>query len=58
VADPKLRPGGGGLETGENTGCPANQKEVDHFLTVLKETSSLKETKLAVIKKRFRENEN
>jgi len=57
LADSKLRPEGGGLETGDNTGCPASEKEVAYFLKVVKETSSLKDTELAVIQKRFRENE-
>ena len=58
LADSKVRPEGGGLEAGENSGCPASEKEVAYFLKVLKETSSLKETELAIIRKRFRENEN
>jgi len=58
LADSKLRPDGGGLESGDNTGCPASEKEVAHFVKVLKETSSLKEDELSVIEKRFRENEN
>jgi len=58
LADSKIRPEGGGLETGENSGCPASEKEVDYFLKVLKETSPLTETELAIIQKRFRKNEN
>jgi len=58
LADSKLRPDGGGLDTGDNTGCPASEKEVANFLRILKETSSLKEAELAIIGKRFRENEN
>ena len=58
LADSKLRPDGGGLESGDNTGCPASEKEVAHFVKVLKETSSLKDDELSVIEKRFRENEN
>lgn len=58
LADSKLRPGGGGLESGDNTGCPASEKEVAHFVKVLKETSSLTDDELSVIEKRFRENEN
>ena len=58
LADSKLRPEGGGLETGDNTGCPASETEVANFLKVLKKTSSLKEAELAIIQKRFRENEN
>ena len=58
MADSKIRPEGGGLETGENSGCPASEKEVAYFINVLKETSSLTETELTIIQKRFRENEN
>jgi len=58
LADSKLRPEGGGLETGDNTGCPASEKEVAHFIKVLKQTSSLNDTDLSVIKERFRKNEN
>lgn len=58
LADSKLRPDGGGLESGDNTGCPASEKEVAYFVKVLKETSSLKDDELSVIEKRFRENEN
>lgn len=45
------------MENGDNTGCPANEKEVAHFINVLKKTSRLKENELAVIQKRFRKNE-
>jgi thiol-disulfide isomerase/thioredoxin len=58
LADSKFRPEGGGLETGENSGCPASEKEVAYFINVLKQTSSLTETELTIIQKRFRENEN
>lgn len=58
LADSKIRPEGGGLETGDNAGCPASEKEVAYFVKVLKETSLLKEAELAIIAKRFRENEN
>jgi thioredoxin-related protein len=57
LADSKMRPEGGGLETGDNTGCPANEKEVAHFVKVLKQTSSLGEKELGIIQKRFRLNE-
>lgn len=57
LADSKIRPEGGGLETGDNTGCPASEAELAHFVNVLKQTSSLKDAELSVIQKRFRENE-
>jgi len=58
LADSKMRLEGGGLETGINTGCPASEKEVVHFVKVLRQTSSLKDARLSIIEKRFRENEN
>lgn len=58
LADAKIRAEGAGLETGDNTGCPASEKEVAHFISVLKKTSKLTDDQLAVIAKRFRENEN
>lgn len=57
LADSKARAEGGGLETGENTGCPATEPEVAHFIKVLKQTSPLKPDELALIQKRFRKNE-
>ena len=50
LADSQYKPG-------ENTGCPASEEEVAHFINVLKKTSSLKEEKLKLIEKRFRKNE-
>lgn len=44
-------------EAGQNTGCPASEKEVGHFISVLRKTSSLSEDELALVQKRFRENE-
>ena len=41
---------------GKNTGCPASEEEVLYFIRVLKNTSSLNETELEIIKKRFRMN--
>jgi thiol-disulfide isomerase/thioredoxin len=58
LADSKIRAEGGGLETGDNSGCPASEKEVEHFVKVLKATSPLKPAQLEIIRKRFRENEN
>lgn len=58
LADSKIRPEAGGLETGDNSGCPASEKEVEHFVKVLQSTSSLKPAQLEIIRKRFRENEN
>lgn len=58
LADSKMRPEGKGPETdGDNTGCPANEKEVAHFIGVLEKTTSLKADELEIIRKRFRQNE-
>ena len=54
LADSQIRPAGASLDTmGENIGCPAKKEEVDAFLKVLKSTSSLSDTQLATIGKRF-----
>ena len=47
-----------GTVKGSNTGCPASQKEVDHFIDVLKKTTPLSASQLAVIADRFRKNEH
>ncbi len=57
LADSKVRPENGGLETGDNSGCPATESEVAHFIKVLQKTSKLKPEELSIISKRFRENE-
>ena len=44
-------------QAGKNSGCPAKEKEVDYFIKVLQKTSKLDADALAVIRKRFRENE-
>ena len=47
-----------GTVKGANIGCPASQKEVDKFIEILKNTTSLTAPQLAIIAKRFRQNEN
>ena len=47
-----------GTVRGSNVGCPASQKEVDHFIDVLKKTTPLNASQLAVIADRFRKNEH
>ena len=47
-----------GTVKGANIGCPASQKEVDRFIEILKKTTSLTTPQLAIIAKRFRQNEN
>jgi len=58
LADSKMRDEGGGSETGENVGCPASEKEVEYFISVLKKTTKLNSAQLEIIRKRFRQNEN
>ncbi len=57
LSDSKMRKEGDGPEKGDNTGCPANEKEVTYFIEVLKKTSSLNKEQLEIIRKRFREND-
>jgi thiol-disulfide isomerase/thioredoxin len=59
LADSQLRSKGASLEAkGENVGCPAAEKEVVHFINVLKKTSHINASEEAAIQKRFRQNEN
>lgn len=45
------------IEPGKNVGCPAAKEEVDHFINVLKKTSSITNDEVAKVEKRFRRNE-
>lgn len=58
LADSKMRKSNEGPEAGENTGCPASEKEVEYFVAVLKKTSVLSDEQEIVIRKRFRKNDN
>ncbi len=54
LGDSQMRPQGASLDThGENVGCPAQENEVAFFTQLLKSTSKLTDTDLAVIGKRF-----
>ncbi len=57
LSDSKMRAEGAGPETGENTGCPASDKEVAYFISVLQKTTKLNPAELEIIRKRFRQNE-
>ncbi len=57
LSDSKMRKEDEGPEKGDNTGCPASEKEVAFFVDVLKRTSSLNKEQLEIIRKRFREND-
>ncbi len=58
IADSRIRTEGQGPEEGENCGCPALEKEVSYFISVLKKSSSLTDKELEIIHKRFRENDH
>ncbi len=54
LADSQIRPAGAGMNTpGQNVGCPSEPQEIAYFIKVLKETSSMNDQQLAVIKSRF-----
>jgi thioredoxin-related protein len=57
LADSKMRKEGEGPEAGDNTGCPASEKEVNFFIDILKRTSSINKAQEKIIKERFRKNE-
>ena len=58
LADAKIRPAGANMDAeGKNTGCPANEEEVNYFIEVLKKTTPLKNEELEIVRKRFRKNE-
>lgn len=59
LADSRIRTDANVNSTpGDNSGCPATEKEVEYFIKVLKQTSKLSEAEETVIIKRFRENEH
>ena len=57
LADSRMKTVVNRVERLDNTGCPASKEEVDHFIAVLKKTTSLKEDQLEKIRVRFRKNE-
>ena len=58
MGDSFIRPEGVGTDIpGDNMGCPANAGEVAAFVAVLKKTSKLTDSELAIINARFRKNE-
>lgn len=59
LADSRIRMDGNVNSTpGDNSGCPAVEKEVDYFIKVLKQTSKLDASDEAAVRKRFRQNEH
>lgn len=57
LADSKMRQSGTQIMSGDNVGCPASEKEVLYFLSVLRKTSKMSREELENIQKRFRKNE-
>lgn len=57
LTDSKIRKPGQTANEGDNSGCPASEKEVAFFISVLKKITTLNEKQLAIIAKRFRMNE-
>ncbi|MFD0750257.1 thioredoxin family protein [Mucilaginibacter calamicampi] len=58
LADSQARPEGAGLDTyGNNVGCPASPAEVAYFAKVLKQTTPLKDSEIAMISERFAKNQ-
>jgi len=54
LADSQMKPDGATTAKPEdNVGCPASEKEVTYFTSVLKATSTLTDDDLAIIHKRF-----
>jgi len=57
LADSQIRPEGAGFDTyGDNVGCPAAENEVAFFAKILKNTSKLKDSEIAMISERFAKN--
>ncbi len=57
LSDSKMRKEGDGVDKGDNSGCPATEKEVKFFIEILKKTSSLTTEQAEIIRKRFRAND-
>lgn len=55
LADSRLHSDDGKV-TGNNVGCPARPDEVNYFISVIKKTSDLNDTQLALIQERFSKN--
>ncbi|OQY96930.1 MAG: hypothetical protein B6D37_00075 [Sphingobacteriales bacterium UTBCD1] len=59
LADSRFREDGNvNSKPGDNSGCPATEKEVAYFIQVLKQTSKLSAADEAIIARRFRMNGN
>ncbi|MBS1638992.1 MAG: thioredoxin family protein [Bacteroidetes bacterium] len=57
LADSQIRPTGASLDTeGKNVGCPAQKDEVEHFIKVLKQTTTLNAANENAIRTKFLKN--
>lgn len=45
------------MPDGSNSGCPATENEVTHFINALQKSSGIKDSDLKIIYERFRKNE-
>ena len=55
LGDSFIRKEGQSLDTpGENIGCPAEENEIEAFIKVIKQTSTLTDDELQIITERFR----
>lgn len=57
LSDSKIREAGQGPKEGSNSGCPANEKEVSFFISVLKKITALNIEQEESIRTRFRKND-
>lgn len=56
LADSKMRKEGQDKDEGQNIGCPSIPSEIDAFIALLKQTSSISSTEAAAIRDRFLKN--
>lgn len=57
LADSQLRKPGESADTeGSNVGCPANETEINYFISVLQKTSKITAKDIAAVKARFSKN--
>ncbi|MEP6464716.1 MAG: thioredoxin family protein [Parafilimonas sp.] len=58
LADSQLRPAGAAFNLeGSNIGCPANETEINYFVSILEKTSHITNEQKQAIRKRFAENQ-
>ncbi|MFT3824279.1 MAG: thioredoxin family protein [Chitinophagaceae bacterium] len=59
LGDSQIRAAGASLDSeGTNVGCPAQPEEVAHFIEILKKTTKLNSSQLAIIEARFSKNKS